>query len=239
VLITRLTFRPPLWATLLLLAACALFASAGFWQLNRKAQKAVLFAEFDREAAADPATGLLSDAEAAATRYRPVLLRGRYDPDRQVLLDGMVHNGIPGYQVLTPLQTPAGNVLVNRGWIPADADRGRLPELDVSAENREVMGQVAQLPQPGLRLSAVPLDPNAPWPRRLLFPTAGDISSQLGYPVRDYQVLLASDAPAGFLRDWRPAVSGPDLHFGYAVQWFAFAAAVTVIYLALNLKKPG
>ena len=236
-LIARLTFRPPLWATLLLLAACALFASAGFWQLSRMAQKADLFAEFDREATVDPAPGLLSDTAAAVARFRPVRLRGRYDPDHQVLLDSMVRNGVPGYQVLTPLRTPAGNVLVNRGWIAADADRDRLPDLGVSADDREIRGQVAQLPQPGLRLDAVPVDPAAPWPRRLLFPTAGQIAGQLGYPVRDYQVLLAPDAPAGFVRDWRPEVSGPDLHLGYAVQWFAFAVAVMVIYLALNLKK--
>ncbi|UCG73700.1 MAG: SURF1 family protein [Chromatiales bacterium] len=236
-MVSRLTFRPPLWATLLLLAACALFASAGFWQLNRKAEKARLFAEFDRATAADPATTLPDDAEAATSRFRPVALGGRYDPDRQILLDSMVRDGVPGYEVLTPLRTPAGSVLVNRGWIPANADRNRLPELGVSAGDRNIVGQVAPLPQPGLRLDPAPPAPDASWPRRLLFPTAEQISSQLGYPVRDYQVLLAPDAPAGFVRDWRPAVSGPDLHLGYAVQWFSFAAAVTVIYLALNLKK--
>lgn len=236
-MISRLTFRPPLWATLLLLTACALFASAGLWQLDRKAEKQLLLADFDRAATADPATTLPDDVEAATSRFRPVALGGRYDPDRQILLDSIVRDGVPGYQVLTPLRTSAGNVLVNRGWIAADPDRNRLPELGVAADDREVIGQLAPLPQPGLRLDPAPPAAEAPWPRRLLFPTAEQVSSQLGYPVRDYQVLLAPDAPAGFVRDWRPAVSGPDLHLGYAVQWFAFAAAVTVIYLALNLKK--
>lgn len=234
---TRLTFRPPAWATLLLLAACALFATAGFWQLDRKAQKEVLFADFDRGTGADPVRVLPTDAGAAATRYRPVVLQGRYDPDRQILLDNIVRDGKPGYLVLTPLQTAGGTVMVNRGWLPADANRQRLPAVGVSANRREVAGLLDRFPQPGLRLAAETPEAGDPWPRRLLFPTAADIAEHLGYAVANYQVLLDPEAPDGFQRDWRPGVSGPDMHLGYAVQWFAFAAAVTVIYVVLNLKK--
>lgn len=233
----RLTFQPPLWATLLLLAACTLFASAGFWQLDRKAQKAAMFLEFDRGTSIDPVSGAPSDAEAAGARYQPVTLMGKFDAGHQILLDNIVRNGQSGYLVLTPLRTDDGNVLVNRGWIAADPDRSRLPDVEVSAADREVLGRLDRLPRPGLRLAPEPADPAAPWPRRLLFPSAADIADHLGYPVRNYQVLLDPAAKSGYARDWRPGVSGPDMHLGYAVQWFAFAAAVTVIYLVLNLKQ--
>jgi surfeit locus 1 family protein len=234
---SRLTFRPPLWATLLLLAALGLFVGAGVWQLDRKAQKEQLFASFDDGGGADSLDGPVSDAEAAALRYQPIRLRGRYDGARQILLDSMVRDGRAGYQVLTPLRTARGNVLVNRGWIAAPIDRRQLPHPIVAGNVRQVRGRVDRLPRPGLRLPADAPEIDAPWPRRLLFPTAREISSQLGYPVYDYQVLLHPDAPDGFLRDWRPGVSRPDMHFGYAIQWFAFAVAVTVIYLALNVKR--
>jgi len=235
--ITRLTFRPPAWATLLLLAACALFASAGFWQLDRKAEKEDLFARFDRGAGVDPLSSLPTDAEAAAARYRPISLRGRYDPERQVLLDNIVREGKTGYLVLTPLRTQNGVVMVNRGWLAADAKRDRLPAVGVADNSREVRGLVDQFPQPGLRLAAESPQPEDPWPRRLLFPKSADIETHLGYAIAGYQVLLDPAAPDGFQREWRPGVSGPNTHLGYAVQWFAFAAAVTVIYVVLNLKK--
>jgi cytochrome oxidase assembly protein ShyY1 len=220
-----------------LLSACALFATAGFWQLDRMAQKQDLFDEFDSGMNADPLPGLPDENQAAAARYRPVLLQGRYDETRQILLDNMVRDGQSGYQVLTPLRTATGTVMVNRGWVAADADRKRLPRVDVSRDSREVLGLLDQLPRPGVRLSPAPPAEDAPWPRRLLFPNADDIAANLGYAVVNYQLLLDPDAPDGFERDWRPGVSGPVMHLGYAVQWFAFAAAATVIYLVLNLKK--
>lgn len=232
----RLTFRPPLWATVLLMVACTAFASAGFWQLDRMGQKAALFASFEAGTEAEPLPGLPGEIS-AAVRYRPVRVRGEYDAAHQVLLDNIVRDGTPGYLVLTPLRTDRGSVLVNRGWIAANADRRQLPDVTVSTTSRDLVALVDQLPRPGLRLAPAPPDPGAPWPRRLLFPTAAQVAEHLGYPVAGYQLLLDPRAADGFLRDWRPAVSAPDMHLGYAVQWFAFAGAAAVIYVALNLKK--
>jgi len=55
--------------------------------------------------------------------------------------------------------------------------------------------------------------------------------------VRGYQVRLLASQADGFVREWRPEIMSPETHFGYAVQWFSFAAAVVAIYIAVNLKK--
>lgn len=233
----RLTFRPPLWATLALIAAAALFIRAGFWQLGRADEKRALFADFESAQVDKVLTGPVADAEVTALRFRQVQLTGRYDTHHQVLLDSLVHDGQVGYQVLTPLRTADGAVLINRGWIPADRDRQRLPALPVDDGERQVTGRLDRLPRPGLLLAAAEPPGDAPWPRRLLFPTAAEISAQLGYPVRDYQVLLDPADADGYTREWRPAVMPPQTHFGYAVQWFSFAAALGVIYLVLNVKR--
>jgi surfeit locus 1 family protein len=85
--------------------------------------------------------------------------------------------------------------------------------------------------------AATPVSAASPWPRRLLFPTAAEIGAATGYLVRDFQVLLAAGEADGYLRDWRPTVMTPDQHLGYAVQWFALAVALVVIYAALNFRK--
>ena len=112
-----------------------------------------------------------------------------------------------------------------------------LPDLTVSATSQDIVALVDELPRPGLRLAPTPAEAGAPWPRVLLFPTAEQVAEHLGYPVAGYQLLLDPREADGFLREWRPAVSAPDMHLGYAVQWFAFAGAATVIYVLLNLKK--
>ncbi|MGI9329400.1 MAG: SURF1 family protein [Gammaproteobacteria bacterium] len=233
----RLTFRPPLWATLLTLGACALFAWAGFWQLDRQGQKMALFAAFDKGSEAKSIVGPIADEAATQLRYQTVVLSGRYDVSRQILLDNISRDGRAGYEVLTPLLTEDIAVLVNRGWIPAAARRDELPQVSINDEPRRIRGRLDKLPRPGLRLAGELPAADAPWPRRLLYPVAGDIEAQLGYPVTDYQVLLNPDATDGYRRDWQPKVSGPDTHLGYAVQWFAFAFTAVVIYVLLNLKR--
>lgn len=220
--------------------ACGAFSAAGMWQLDRAEQKRRLFSEFDASGVTNALTEPVRDDEFEMQRYRPMRLRGRYDSARQFLLDNIVVEGKVGYQVLTPLLLADTSVLVNRGWVPADPDRSVLPDVSVEPGEREVAGLVAPLPVPGLRLEPADVDPSAPWPRRLSFPSAAQIRDQLEYDVAGYQLLLDPDADNGFARDWRPVVMSPEKHLSYAVQWFGLAVALLVIYIVVNLKKsPG
>lgn len=234
----RARFRPPWWATLGTLVLSGLFVTLGFWQLDRGAQKLALFEAFDTGIATAAVALPAGGSPLGPLRYRRVILQGHFDAAHQVLLDARSHDGQAGYEVLTPLLGDGEAVLVNRGWIPAGPDRDRLPPIAVDTAPRHISGYLDTLPRPALRAgpaaAASPLDP---WPRRLLFPTAAEIGAATGYPVRDFQVLLAADEPDGYLRDWRPALMAPQQHLGYAVQWFALAVALVVIYAALNLRR--
>lgn len=228
-------FRPPIWATLGTLALGVVFLAAGFWQLRRAAEKEALFAAFGTGGNAATLQGAPPDEAARDLRYRRIALRGKYDPSHQLLLDARVLNQRAGYEVLTPMQVGGTAVLVNRGWIAAPANRSELPDVAVGGAQRSVIGQIDLLPRAALRTGP---DPAANgWPRRMLFPTAAEIAAAVGYPVHDYQVLLGPDQPDGYLRQWRPMLLGAEEHVGYAVQWFALATALGVIYVALNLKK--
>jgi len=227
--------RAPWWSVLLALAGLALCLAAGFWQLNRAAEKRALFEAFAAGDRAEAGRQLPTDAQ--ARRYGRLTLAGRYVPGRQVLLDNMSRKGQPGYQVLTPFETAAGVVLVNRGWLPADGDRRRLPGVAVSDKQRVVTGRIDWLPRPALVVAATPVDPAAPWPRRLLFPTPELVAEATGLPLRRFQLLLDAVEPDGYAREWQPAEMGPERHLGYAVQWFGLAATIAVIFLVLARRE--
>jgi surfeit locus 1 family protein len=232
---TRLT--GPWWAVALTLACAGIGVQAGLWQLDRAGEKRAMLARFDTASAAAANPELIADAQAPARRYERLRLSGRYDGSHQVLLDNLSFEGRPGYQVLTPLSTPGGTVLVNRGWVPADGNRTVLPDIQVSSQVREVTGRIDWLPRPGIELTTATLPKDARWPRRLLFPTSQQISAQLGLPLRDYQLLLDPDAADGYVREWHPGGMGPERHTAYAVQWFGLALTVVVIYLVLARRN--
>lgn len=211
--------------------------TAGLWQLNRAAYKQDLESRFAAGGTSGALPLLVSDENSAQARYRTIRVAGRYDAKHQVLLDNISSGGRPGYQVLTPLRTREGTVLVNRGWLPADGDRRVLPDIRVGDEPREVVGRIEQLPRPGIALATVSPDAAAAWPRRLLFPTTEQISAQLGTPLRSYQLLLDPSAPDGYLRAWQPGGMGPDRHVAYAVQWFGLALTVFIIYAVLVFRN--
>lgn len=207
---------------------------AGFWQLDRAAEKQAALDDFASAANVAPRSALVSDVDASASRYQSFRLTGRYNPEQQILLDNMVAEGVNGYQVLTPFRTNGQWVLVNRGWLPAPADRQQLPDVSVSPAEREITGVLNRLPEPGMRLAGSAEETlDTSWPRRLLFPTRETLSAALDRELPDYQLLLTPGQPDGYRRDWSVTTMGPATHYGYALQWFSFAALTTIFYALL------
>lgn len=227
----------PVWlrpaiATGVWLLLLPVFISAGLWQLDRAAQKTELEASFRSGADMDAMTQPITDAEAAGLRFRKIRLEGRFDPAHQILLDNIVHGGVNGYEVLTPFRTNNVTIMVNRGWLRANADRRVLPDVTVGGDLRTLTGIVNTFPQPGMRFATEYPD-DMPWPRRMLYPTRDGIEAALDRPVAGYQLLLAEGQADGYSRKWEVLDLGVQTHYGYAFQWFSFAVIATIFYVIL------
>ncbi len=232
---TRREFRPGLVPTLLTLALLPVLVGLGIWQLDRYEQKT----ELERAYATADAAPIPADSVTGGERdrFRPVTARGRYDAGRQFLIDNMVRRGRNGFFVITPLRLDNGQlVLVNRGWIAQDSRREPTGDLDVSGEWRRIEGQVGRLPVPGLDLGDEGAA-GAAWPSVRQFPDLPELAAALGEPVEPWVLLLSPRAADGFLRQWQPGGMPASRHLGYAVQWFALAAALAIIYVVVNTRR--
>ena len=235
-------FAPRAWAVLLTAAGVALFVSLGSWQVGRAHEKQALVESFQRGAHTSVDLGADVPFD-SLPRYQHVRATGQYEPGRQVLIDNMPSQaGKPGYRVLTPLRRAGAErlLLVDRGWVPLGPSREALPVVSVGAADRTVAGRLDGLPAPGVRVGEAGVPGDTRWPRVLNFPQQADLERALGEPVEARIVLLDPAEPDGYERAWRPAMQfGPERHYGYAVQWFAFAVVALVIFVSLSLRRVG
>ena len=233
-------FEPSWIATLAMLPLLALLLWLGMWQLGRAATKQTLInaeAAFASQPLADIAQ--LPSGE-KAPRHQRVTASGRYDEDRQFLLDNRTHKGQAGYYVLTPLELNDGTaVIINRGWVPTGLDRTILPDISVSsgALNVTATGHIHHPAEEQLLLGPSGYALND-WPRVVQRVEFAAIAKALSATVRPFTLRLDAQAQHGYHRQW-PVHYGitPDRHQAYAFQWFSLATALVTIYFVVNTRK--
>ncbi len=221
-------------------AAAAITARLGVWQLSRAAEKEALQASLDSRGAAPPlAAGELarSAQEAAAQQHRRITLEGRWVGGRTVYLDNRPMDGRAGFYVVTPLALPDGDaVLVQRGWVPRDAaDRSRVPPVATPDGVVRIEGRIAPPPSRLFELGAEGLGAI----RQNLDLDAFGRESGLRLRPLSVQQTDVPGAPAdGLMRHWPAPAVDVHKHYGYAFQWFALASLITGLYVWFQLVRP-
>ena len=230
--------RALVWAVAL--AAMALTASLGRWQLSRAAEKEALqaaIAERQRLPALDGASlaQALSDDQARELLHRAITLRGQWLADRTVFLDNRPMARQTGFYVLTPLHLTGSDrvVLVQRGWAPRhQVDRSLLPPVQTPTGAVQVSGRIAAHPPRVYQLGQEQggairqnLDLDA-W------------RAETGLPLAPVLVVQTGAASDGLQRDWPEAASGVEKHYGYAFQWFGLCTLIGLLLLWFQVVRP-
>lgn len=237
----RRHFRPRAWSCVAVVLGCAAFGLLGMWQIHRGESKAAYIAQRQAERSAPAqALGTLSDAQLPAVPgVMRVRVKGHYQGDHQLLVDGRSNGTRAGYDVLTPMLMKDGSIIVvNRGWVPrrSETQEGTRQPLHVPDTPRTINGLWRAMPAPGLRLNAHNCRPQ-PWPRYVSYPTHADLVCLYGAKVRRGEVELSAKAADGFVRHWKLSVGFPPIrHYGYAAQWFMFGIIALYLFHRLNLR---
>ena len=198
------------------------FVNLGFWQLRRHEEKVDL-----RDAvAAAQALPPIPITEAPAGSYRRISATGTFDGTLQTKVIRS-QAGVSGYHVITPFLFDDGvAVLVDRGWIPLDAEppapfdgvTGIEGTLWPAEEGSSIPGSLS----PAVRR----IDPEI----QAAFADYDFLGEYLLLTGHDYQ---AQDLP---ILPESPEVSlGP--HLGYAGQWFLFTLVVLLGYPLLLARS--
>jgi cytochrome oxidase assembly protein ShyY1 len=227
------------WALLIVFVALlgVAFVSLGNWQLDRLAQRkernatTITNEQKPVQLYEQVFTHPITDAD----QWQRVEARGTFDADHQFVVRYRSNGGADGYEVLTPLRTASGAVLVDRGFIPLE--RGtRIPSVAPAPPTGEVsvVGHVRRNER-GRRAATAPAGNQV----RLINSDA--IAVTLPYEIESGYIGLLTVQPeqqGGFQPVQLPDLSeGP--HFWYAVQWFLFTAigvAGIVVFIRGDLR---
>ncbi len=236
--------RNPRWifATSAVVLIAGLFINLGFWQLRRlddaRQENQLLAARL-----ALPPEDLAVMLEAVgedlgAIEYHPVTVSGTFDPTGEVLLRSRTLDGVAGFHVVTPLQTPGGDVvLVNRGWVPMDMDEPPVPAAP--PDGRVVVEGLVRLSQERSGLGpADPVQGELTVLSRLDIPRIQQQSEDELAPV-SVDLFTVDPANPGDLPVplGPPATDDEGNHLAYAIQWFAFAVVGVVGYVILVRRR--
>lgn len=234
------------------IALFVVFASLGWWQVERRAWKLALIERVEQRLHAAPvplpARANWPNVSAASHEYLPVQARGRWLDDKTVLTQATTELGA-GFWVLTPLRLETGGqVLVNRGFIPQAqrsqwASGSRAPDVQADGAPVQLQG-LLRMTEPGGGF----LRSNDPAQQRWHSRDVAAIAQAQGLDapapffidagIPDARALASADLASPGAGPWpRPGmtvVRFSNSHLVYAITWFGLAAmvAAAAVYVA-------
>ena len=209
---------------LLIVLVMAVTIRLGFWQRDRAHQKEALQAQIDRYEHASPQPVGAAPIALASIEYHRVRAVGRFMPEHVVYLDNRPYQDRPGFYVVMPFALSGGGyVLVNRGWIPRNADirtaiapyRTPPGELTIEGIARANASRAFELGQGGSAAHQAI--------RQNLDVAA--FASETGLALQPFVIEQTSDDNDGLVRDWPAPTMGVERNYGYMFQWWGMAAA--------------
>lgn len=224
----------------LALAAMALFAWLGHWQLGRMHEKQAMLDAVQAVLAQRHPQPLTSAADASRRQgYDWAAGEGVFANASAVLLDNQQRDGRSGVRVYRLFQpvSDAAPLLVELGWLPLSGDR-RMPTVATPQGRLRLEGLL--LPPPSAGIGSSRLETQADGNLLTVSLDMPALQTALHTPAIAARILRPDpEAKIGYARDLDvlPNTLPPEQHLGYAVQWFALSLAVLVTALVLTFRK--
>ena len=230
----NLRFTPSWKMSILALCSLLFLTYLGCWQLQRANEKKQMVAAHD--ALTQKSIVNWSFQASLPLQYERIRVQGQFLP-HVILLDNQHYQHRFGYQVLSLLRLNNGHlVVVDRGFVEGDISRQQLPEIDtpkgvISVEGSVyypssrtwLLGNVFEKKQAN---TLVIEQVNMKFLRHFLHKSV--------YP---FMIRLDKNARDGFIREWPVVAMPPERHYGYAVQWFAMASVILILFVGLNTHR--
>lgn len=208
-----------------------LLISLGFWQLRRAEEKQTIQDLWRHQQAMPPIEiDAILDSD---DNFRRVKVTGQFIPERYWLLENKIRDGRLGYEIVMPFRLVDGHwLIVNRGWAAAGRYREDMPHFSTPNAQITLSGTLSK-PSNSVFIDETQSTVQH-WPHRVLEIDPIVMKQQLGRPLMAKVLRLGAGSPAALEVGWQPVNMTPAKHIGYALQWFAMAVALGVLFIFAN-----
>ena len=223
--------------TLFTVALLPLLISLGQWQLDREQEKKTAQLLYENRMQETPVNLDELDWSLPDLGWTQVTAQGEFDREKQFLLDNRTIEGRVGYEVITPFLTDRGLVLVNRGWVTQGATRAQLPSVELKDSGAvRISGHIYVSTGETMMLGGEQ-EAQSSWPRVIQRIDLVQMADELGSPVFPHIVRLSANSAEALRTNWSVVNMQPEVHRGYAVQWFLMAIVLVFLYLMFSFRK--
>jgi surfeit locus 1 family protein len=111
-----------------------------------------------------------------------------------------------------------------------------LPDLPTPKERVTIHG-LAKVPESNPFISGAGINDKSRWPKIAQQLIIAAFSSAFEKPLTPTVLLLDENNPGSFKVEWQITPMPPEKHIGYAIQWFAMAFTLLIIYVAINSTR--
>jgi surfeit locus 1 family protein len=225
-------FKPGKRITVFFVFFACLFFMLGLWQIERGQAKTVIINQFDSNLKKEQ-----KYLNKESKKWDRVKVEGSWNSSKQILIDNVIHNGVAGYKVLTPLRIKNSEniILVDRGWIKGNKFREDIPNISIPENSVTVTG-ILELPELGLVLSDDLV--TREWPKISQTKNAEVLIKE--YDESVYELILLADPLLKNSLEYIkiiPTNMKPSKHYGYAAQWFSMFLVLCLMYVWYGYKR--
>mgnify|MGYP001200485849 CR=1 FL=1 len=203
-----------------------IFCSLGTWQIYRLQWKTDLISEINFGLKSQP----IEYSNSIEKNYQRVIVKGKYNFDKQIYLYSLNDSGKPGYDVITPFKTnKKENVLINRGWIPKELKGDSTVNFNLNSD-QQIVGLLRKIYKANMFKPANDIVNNIWFSIKI-----DDLETITGEQFKEFIIFL-EDNKAEIPMPKKISIDVPNNHLKYAITWYAISISIIFYYLYFRRK---
>ena len=204
-----------------------LFCSLGTWQLYRLQWKVALINEINDGLSSEP----VFYSKTNIRNYQKVKFNGEFNFEKQIFLYSLNDSGVPGYEIITPLQTQSNEILlVNRGWIKEELKSESQKNINLIDTN-SFSGIIKKISKSN------PFKPDNDLKNNIWFSVnIEEIENYTGLDLNNY-ILYLENSHNKILTPKKISPNLPNNHLKYSLTWYSVALSILLYFLYFRKKQ--